>query len=258
MEIIGFGMSQITTFLLVLARVGGIFTTAPLMSNVHLSPMVRVATALALTFVFVPMVHYDATGFDMLRYLVALTKEIAIGLAMGFLVSLMFAAIQMAGAYVDLQVGFGFAQIVDPMSNEQNAVMGQFQNLVATLLFLSINGHHMMIRGLADSFAVVPIGEVVFSPTAAGGIMKVFAIIFIAALKIGAPVVGAIFLTDVALGILARTVPQLNVFVVGFPAKIMVGYAVMLAVLPIAFAVMNSLFGGMHRDLVALLRLLRA
>ena len=258
MEIIGFGMSQIATFLLVLARVGGIFTTAPVMSNVHVSPTVRVAIALALTFVFVPMVHYDAADFDMLRYLVVLVKEIVIGLAMGFLVSLMFAAIQMAGAYVDLQVGFGFAQVIDPMSSEHNAVIGQFQNLVATLLFLVVNGHHLMIMGLADSFAVVPIGKAAFNPAAAGGMMQVFAIIFIAALKIGAPVVGAIFLTDVALGILARTVPQLNVFILGFPAKIIVGLAVVFAVLPIAFVVMGGLFSGLHRDLLAMLRLLRA
>ena len=254
MDILSFGTAQIATFLLVLARVGGIFTTAPVFGNVHVAVRVRVAIALSLAFVFLPLARYNASQLEFLPFALAVVKECMVGLAMGFLAGLMFGAIQMAGAYVDLVVGFGFANVVDPMIREHNAVIGQVQNLAATLLFLAINGHHLVIRGLADSFSILPLGAMSFSPSAAGGIMGIFAAIFLAGLKIAAPVVGAIFLTDVSLGILARTVPQLNVFVVGFPAKLAVALFTVIAVMPLAFGVMTQLFTGLHRDILMLVK----
>jgi flagellar biosynthetic protein FliR len=256
MDLYAFGITSIVTFLLVLARVGGIFTTAPIFGNVNITPMVRVAIALALAFVFFPMARIDKIPTELLPFVAAVGKEALVGISMGFLASLMFTAIQMAGAYVDLQVGFGFAQIVDPMTKESHAVLSQFQNFAATLLFLALNGHHLMISGLADSFAILPLGTMAIRGAAVGGLVQAFAGIFLAALKIGAPVVGAIFLTDVALGILARTVPQLNVFVVGLPAKLTVALLAVIVVMPLAFAVMSSLFAGLHKDLLMLIRTL--
>jgi flagellar biosynthesis protein FliR len=256
MDLYAFGLTNVITFLLVLARVGGIFTTAPIFGNVNVAPMVRVAIALALAFVFFPMARIDSVSTELLPFVAMVMKEAIVGLSMGFLASLMFAAIQMAGSLVDLQVGFGFAQVVDPMTKDNHAVLSQLQNLAATLLFLAVNGHHLMISGLADSFSILPLGEMAINGAAVGGLVEAFAGIFLAALKIGAPVVGAIFLTDVALGILARTVPQLNVFVVGLPAKMAVAMFAMIAIMPLAFAVMTHLFVGLHRDLVLLIRTL--
>lgn len=254
MDIFGFGITQIATFLLVLARVGGIFTSGPIFGNPNVAPMARIAIALSLAFIFFPMAHYDASHLELFTFVLVIVKEALVGLVMGFVASLMFLAVQMAGAFVDLQIGFGFANVVDPMQKEHNAVLGQLQNMAATLLFLAINGHHLMVRGLADSFSVLPLGTMSFAPSAAGGMIHAFAVIFLAALKIGAPVVGAIFLTDVSLGILARTVPQLNVFVVGLPAKLTVGLVAVFAVMPVAFAVMTRLFSGLEADLVTLLK----
>lgn len=254
MDILGFGISQMVTFLLVLVRVGGIFTVGPVFGNANVSPMVRVGMAAALAFVFLPMASFDASHIDFLSLFLVVAKEALVGVVMGFLASMMFTGIQMAGAFIDLQIGFGFANIVDPMMKQHNAVIGQLYNFAAMLLFLAMNGHHLMIRGLADSFSVLPLGHMVVTPHATAGILSVFAALFLAALKIGAPVVGAIFLTDVALGILARTVPQLNVFVVGFPAKLTVGLLAVMAVLPMAFGVMTGLFSGLEHDLVRLLK----
>lgn len=254
MDVLGFGISQITTFLLVLARVGGIFTVGPVFANANVNRQVRIAIALALAFVFLPMAKYDASKLDLLPFLAAILKELLVGLLMGYLASMMFSAIQMAGSYIDLAMGLGFASQVDPMTKERNAVMGQLQNLVATLIFLGINGHHIMIKGLADSFAVLPLAKAGFSPEAAGGMLTIFAVVILAALKIAAPVIGVIFTTDISLGILARTVPQLNVFVVGFPVKLAVGLLVVIVVLPATAAVMVTLFSGLHRDIIMLLR----
>jgi flagellar biosynthetic protein FliR len=109
MDLLGFGMAQIATFLLVLSRVGGIFTTAPVFSNVNVTPTVRVAIALCLAFVFLPLANAGPGQLDLIPFVFAIFKEAVVGVVMGFLASLMFAAIQMAGAYVDMQVGFGFA-----------------------------------------------------------------------------------------------------------------------------------------------------
>lgn len=254
MDLLGFGISQIVTFLLVLVRVAGIFTVAPIFGNVNVTPFVRVGIAVCLAFVFLPMAHFDASHMDFMNFVLVIAKEALVGIVMGFLAAMMFAAIQMAGSFIDLQIGFGFAQIVDPTTKQHSAVVGQLYNLSATLLFLVLNGHHLMIRGLADSFAILPLGHMAVAPSATTGMIEVFAILFLSALKIGAPVVGAIFLTDVALGILARTVPQLNVFVVGFPAKLTVGLLAIFAVMPMAFVVMSRLFGGLEHDIIRLLK----
>lgn len=254
MDILGFSITQIVTFLLVLSRVGGIFTTAPIFGNANVAPMVRVAIAVCLALVFIPMSKYQPLNLDFMPLAFAVAKEALVGIIMGFLAALMFAAIQMAGAFIDMQVGFGFASVVDPMIKEQNAVIGQFQNMAATLVFLAMNGHHLMIRGLADSFAILPLGFLSLDPEASGSILKIFVVMFMAAMKIAAPIVGAVFLTDVALGILNRTVPQLNVFVVGLPAKLAICLVAMTAVLPMAVAVMTRLFGGLERDLITILK----
>lgn len=256
MDLFAFGLANVITFLLVLARVAGIFTAAPIFGNVNVAPMVRVSIALALAFVFFPMARCESVPTDLLPFISAVAKEALVGLCMGFLASLMFTAIQMSGALIDLQVGFGFAQIVDPMTRENHAVISQLHNFAATLLFLALNGHHFMINGLADSFSILPLGEVALQGAAVGELLQAFAGIFVAALKIGAPVVGAIFLTDVALGILARTVPQLNVFVVGLPAKMAVAMLAVIAVMPMAFAVMSRLFMGLQKDIAVLIRTL--
>ncbi|NLN76955.1 MAG: flagellar type III secretion system protein FliR [Armatimonadetes bacterium] len=247
-------ISQMTTFVLVLVRVAGIFTVAPIFGNVNVAPMVRVGRAACLAFVFLPMAQFDASGLEFLPFLLVVVKEALIGIVMGFLASMIFTAIQMAGSYIDLQVGFGFANVVDPMMKHHSAVIGQLYNFAATLLFLALNGHHLMIRGLADSFAVLPLGSATLSAEATSTILQIFVVLFVASLKIGAPVIGAIFLTDVSLGILARTVPQLNVLVVGFPAKLTVGMLAVFAALPLTLAVMTRLFGGLERDIVRLLR----
>lgn len=247
-------MTKMVTFLMVLARVGGIFTLAPVFGNQNVTRLARIAIAISLAFVFVPTVNYTLPTFEILPFLIVIFKETLVGVLMGFLASMVFSAVTMAGSYIDLAMGLGFAQQVDPLTKERTAVMGQLQTLTATLIFLCVNGHYIMITGLADSFSVIPIGAMTFSPVAAQGLLMVFSGVMIAALKISAPVVGILFITDIAMGIMARTVPQMNVFNVGFALKLAVGLLVVIVVLPSTAAIVVGLFAGMHRDFVVLLR----
>ncbi len=254
MDLLGFGMTKMVTFLLVLCRVGGIFTLAPIFGNQNVSKMVRITIAVALTLIFVPMISYEPKDLNMVTFFVLIVKETLVGVLMGFLATMMFTAIVMAGAYIDLAIGLSFAQQVDPLTKAPTAVMGMVLNLVATLVFLGVNGHHVMIRGLAESFDIIPIGKAVFTPEAANGLLVIFGALIMAALKIAAPLIGVIFIVDIALGILARTVPQMNIFSIGFAMKLIVGLGVMIIILPATSTVMVALFSGLHRDLMMLLR----
>ncbi len=258
MNIPGFGIGQILIWLLVFARTAGIFTTAPVFGNSHVPVTTRVGLAACLALIFTPLASAGGSQppSDALDLVFALVKEAAVGLAIGFVGMLLFMVVQSAAELVSLQTGLGFAAVVDPMNNQQTSVLAQFQNLVATMLFLTINGHHILLQGLAESFAILPLGRMSFGPAAAGTIMTTFEHLFLAAIKIGGPIVGVILLTDVALGILARTVPQLNVLVVGFPAKIFVGLVTVVIAMPAAFVMMRTLFGGLGGDMHVLVQAL--
>lgn len=257
MSVLGFGIDQIVLWLLVFCRTTGIFSVAPIFGNVHVPVYTRVGLAACLAFVFTPLVAagHPTPPTDMIALTFAIVRESAVGLAIGFVGVLLFMVVQSAAELIDLQMGLGFASLVDP-SDQRSSVVGQFYYLIAMLIFLSVNAHHMLLRGLADSFSVIPLGHMTFNPAATGTIVAVFERMFVAAIKIGGPIVGVILLTDVAMGILARTVPQLNVLVVGFPAKIFVGLATLIVAMPAVIVVMHGLFGGIYGDIHVLSRAL--
>lgn len=250
MSVLNLGIDQIIIWLLVFCRTTGIFSVAPVLGNIHVPVHTRVGLAACLAFIFTPLVSasHATPPTDMIGLTFAIAREVAVGLAIGFVGTLLFMVIQSAAELIDLQMGLGFASLVDP-NNQRSSVVGQFYFIIATLIFLAMNAHHMLIQGLADSFSVIPLGQMTFNPGATGTIMEIFDRMFIAAVKIGGPIIGVILLTDVALGILARTVPQLNVLVVGFPAKIFVGLATIIVAMPAVVAVMHGLFGGLSSDL---------
>lgn len=250
MSILNFGIDQIIIWLLVFCRTTGIFSVAPVFGNMHVPVYTRVGLAACLAFIFTPMVAagHVTPPTDLIGLTFAIVRESAVGLAIGYVGMLLFMVIQSAAEYIDLQMGLGFASLVDP-NNQHASVIGQFYFIVGTLLFLTVNAHHMVLQGLADSFSVVPLGHMTFNPAATGSVVNVFNQMFVAAIKIGGPIVGVILLTDVALGILARTVPQLNVLVVGFPAKIFVGLATIIVAMPAVIVVMHNLFGGLYGDI---------
>ncbi|MFQ3548298.1 MAG: flagellar biosynthetic protein FliR [Armatimonadota bacterium] len=254
MEVLGFGIHGITAFILVLARTAGIFTTAPIFGNANVPKMVRIPFAVALAFVYLPMARYSEVSLELMPFLIVVLKEVLLGIVLGFIVEMMFAAIQSAGSLIDIQIGFGLANVFDPVSKQQSGVIARFYFLVSVLVFLLANGHHLLIMGLADSYRAIPLGTLSITTQAAWGTLDIFMQFFMAGLKLGAPIVGAIFLTDVALGILSRTVPQLNVFIVGFPAKLAVGLFTIAASMPIAIAIMIRMFQALRADFSVILK----
>lgn len=176
---------------------------------------------------------------------------------MGFLTQMTFAIFQFAGQILDMQIGFGIVNVIDPQSGIQAPILGNFKNLLALLFFLTINGHHYILRALERSYAYIPIGAVRISGSLCSFIFSVAGEMFASAFKIALPVLASLFIADLAMGIIARTVPQINVFLVGLPLKIAIGLWVLLMLLPLFVWIFSGVFAGLFDEVSKLLFLMR-
>ncbi len=187
---------------------------------------------------------------------IVILSELAVGFLMGFAVVVLFSAVQFAGHLIGLQMGLAVANVVDPMSAGQISVVGEFYNLLSLLIFIMINGHHYVIDALLRSFERVPLGGAVFSPELSGFIVNLTAMVFILAIKLSAPVIITLLILNAVLGILSRTVPQMNVFIVGFPLSIGVGIVMIGVSLPIFKVLVEKMTAALTADWTAIIRLL--
>ena len=184
---------------------------------------------------------------------ISVAGEIFLGLAIGFSVKLIFAGIQLAGQLAGYQMGLAIANVMDPATSEQVPLLAQFNNLIGLLVFLCINAHHWFIKALTESFRLVPPLKVNFGNSFMEQLIQLSGNMFVIALKVGAPVIAAMLLTSVAFGLVARTVPQMNVFVVAMPLKIGVGLLFIGFGLPYFSAFLNHLFGDLGQDILMMI-----
>lgn len=173
----------------------------------------------------------------------ALAGEVAVGLAMAFGVEAIMAAAMLAGQLADLPMGFSVANVVDPTLQQEVPLLGQFYGLVAVAVLFGVNGHHEILRALVESLRVVPPGQLAFHPQLVEAAVGQLGRAFVLGLRMGAPVLGVLFLTDVALAVVARAVPQLNLFVVGFPVKLGLGLAMVMLALPAVVSLAAAALG---------------
>ncbi|NLN16009.1 MAG: flagellar type III secretion system protein FliR [Firmicutes bacterium] len=228
---------------LVFTRLSGLIVTAPLFSYRNVPILLKMAFASLLAAILFPYAMPPSTAeFLSLSYFLQVLEELALGLALGFVASLSLQAIYLAGQLMDVPMGFGMVNILDPQLGVQVPIMARFYNIVAILVFLGVNGHHMVLMALMRSFELLPIGQVSWGPGVVMALVRGFAWMFVLGVKIALPIMGAIFLTDIALGVIARSVPQMNVFLVGFPVKIGVGLFLLVFVVPTYVRVIAQLF----------------
>ena len=256
-DILTDSLNHFERFLFVFLRVMGILFISPLFGHRSLISQAKVGLALVVSIALFPVVPLALTTYPHIILLViALLKELLMGLMIGFISLLVFMGVQFAGQMVGLDIGFGVANIVDPLSAEQVSIIGEFQSLIAMLIFLSINAHHIILRGLSASFDLVPLGEVALPGVLGQNLIDLTGKVFIIGVQLAAPVSATLFLTTLALGIVARTIPQMNVFVVGFPLKIAVGIAMLMFSLPVFYALLLRMFGRIEGDISTLLRMM--
>jgi flagellar biosynthesis protein FliR len=230
--------------LLVSVRFGALFVLAPVFGGIAMPAQFRALFVMAMAALLVVALRLPVPAelpTDMPTLIVAALSELAIGAAMAFGLFAAFGAFQFAGKMLDIQIGFSLGTVFDPATRTQTPLLGSALNMLAVVLFFSLDGHHMLMRGVAHSLERIPPGQWPTHWTLAPFVEQ-FGLMFTFGLVLLAPVVFAMVLVDVGLGIVSRTMPQLNIFTVGIPAKIVVGLLVFAVSLPALAPVMARVF----------------
>lgn len=226
-------MLWIGSFLWPLIRVGAMLSVAPLIGSGGLSVRVRGALAMLLAIAITPTIQYetaiDPFGLDV--WLVT-AHEIIIGLAMGLVLRIVFTTLETAGHLVGILTGLGFAQFIDPDSGVPTPAVGRLYTVIGSLIFLSLNGHIILILVVAKSFDVIPVSTSGLSPASVWQFLEWAALMFAGGVLIALPAVAALLLVNVGFGVMTRSAPQFNIFSVGFAITISLGFAVVLFSLP--------------------------
>ena len=246
-------------FIIIFIRYLGIFLISPIFGSKMILSRLKVGITLLLTFITFPVLKqtYSLKIPEKAILIVGdLVQELAIGFLIGFLVFLFFAAVQLAGQFIDLRMGFRIANVFDPLTGASSPVIGQFKNIMVTLIFLTINGHHKLINSIFKSFDVIPLGEVSFNNQLWQFIFRKSGDLFIIAFEIALPVMGTIFIVDVILGFLARSVPQMNIFIVGLPVKILIGFIIIFLSLHIVINYYQHGLDQVFKDIMKLIKLM--
>jgi len=236
---------HVTTFLMVLFRLAGLFIFAPMFGSRLVPPQVKALLALVLAFCVYPMVPAQAPlPLSLSTLAVSVGGEMLIGLAIGYGASLPLIAMQMAGLLMGQQLGLGLAQVFNPDTESETSVLGQGLFMMALIIFLAIGGDHAMIGAVVDSFAHVPLGG--HAPDG-GGIVSVIVGLLAAmtelAVRVAAPLLCLVFLETVAMGFIAKTVPQLNILSMGFPLRIILGLWLIAAVMIVTADPLSAAMG---------------
>lgn len=218
--------------LMPLTRILGFISVAPLLSHRAIPKRIKLGLGLLLSLIVAPtLTALPAIDLLSLQGLLIIAQQMIIGIAMGFMMTVIFAAIDMAGQVCGMTMGLGFASFFDPQSQGTTVVISQFFGVLGLLVFLSLDGHLLMISALVESFQSFPIS---LTPSGING-MKIAqwgSKIFSIGLQLALPVIAALLITNIALGILTRTAPQLNLFGIGFPITIGIGFLVISLMLP--------------------------
>lgn len=246
-------------FILVLLRVSAIVVTIPVISEASVPARVKAALSILITLIIFPLVlpkmpqtaQYHAL---ILMYLMA--GEVIIGLIIGFAARLILAGIQMAGDLIGFQMGLSIASVIDPMSSEQVSIITELQYLVAMLVFLMVDAHHIFFSAIIQSYSIINPLTFHFSGALMQSILSISKEMFVIAVKLAAPLMAVMLFTNVGLGIVARTVPQINIFIVGMPLQIAMGLIFLGLTAPMFVKLTSGYFLNFESRLVTLLRLM--
>ncbi|MBU7317345.1 flagellar biosynthetic protein FliR [Paenibacillus oleatilyticus] len=223
-------------FLLFFCRISSFFVIAPVFAARNVPMQLKVGLSFFVAFItFFSIGLTTPVAMDSL-YILSVFREVFVGLTLGFIAYMFFQVVQISGAFIDLQMGFGIANVIDPLTGAQSPILGNLKYMIAMLLFLSFNGHHYLLEGIMRSYEWIPLNNELFVENYNGQLsdfmLKTFSQVFAISFQMAAPLVVAMFLTDVGLGLLARVAPQFNIFVIGIPVKIIVGFILLLLLFP--------------------------
>jgi flagellar biosynthetic protein FliR len=253
-----FSESQILLFFLVLVRFLSMVMTAPVFSIKGMPLIMKIGLAGIFALLVFPLVQNQQQEISLTvsGAVILVVGEILTGITIGMIINFLFSGIELAGEYIGVDMGLAMAQEFDPMFQQQVSVIARLKNILAMLIFVLIDGHHFLIEAVVHSFKALPIGSWTMSGPAIHKIMRLSASVFIIGVKIAAPAMVTLFLTSVAMGITARAVPQMNIFFVGFPLRISVGFLSIIMALPLFIYIFKRLLVSFESDVLYLLKVM--
>ena len=225
-------LPEFQSFLALIARIGGLLAAVPVLSGRTVPLKVKTALVLGLGIVLAPVIHLPTLPFDSAVLAVGLAGEMAIGLTIGLAVRFFFSALELAGEFVGVQMGFGVVQLIDPATSQHTPIMGQFFTVLASLIFLSLNAHMLIVATIVSSYEAIPAFGASLPSELGEEVVHLSKQMFVIGLKLSAPVLITILVLNILLAMLGRAVSQINVFVLSFPVTIAGGLAVLALALP--------------------------
>jgi flagellar biosynthetic protein FliR len=241
-------LNLVATFIWPFSRILGFFSTAPLLSQNSFPVTTRIGLAIVMTILLMPgiplMMTVDPLSMDGLLILI---NQFLIGISIGFVMRVIFSAIEMAGELIAVSMGLGFATFYNPQTQAQTIVISQFLSLLALAVFLSTNLHLVMLESFFDSFKTIPIDQISLAPIAFRDLAYWGSNIFSIGLQLSLPIVTTLLIANIALGILTKAAPQLNLFGIGFPITIGIGFLMLSINMPYwSNPIINSLDLGIQ------------
>ena len=256
-DLLNYDAAQLLVFILVLVRVSGIIATAPVLGSNSIPMQVRVVLALVLALILQPftpalIVYPDQPS----EYLLLIAGELLIGLVLGMVGQILFAAVEFAGTVVGFQMGLSMANVFDPQSQAQISLIGQFERIFATLIFVAMDGHLVVVQAIVRSYDLLPPGGANFSDSLTQEMIRLSAGVFTLGFQLGAPLITALFLANLTMALLARSVPQIQIFIVGFPLTLLLGFMVLMFGVPFFAQALHRMFEMYDDQLLNMLRIL--
>lgn len=251
--------SRLYLFLLIFVRVTGLFVTAPIFATRIIPIHIKVLISLYLSYIVFQFHGQSSLVYKDMHFLIfgiLILTEAIIGTLIGFIASLAFNMIQFGGKLIDIIMGMHIASIMDPLTREQQSLVGQLQYIIVILLFLTFNGHHLIILGLLQSFDILPIGTLTFTTAFSETFMNILTQTFIIGMQFAAPVMAILFLIDFCLGVIAKSVPQMNVFLTGMPLKALAGFLMIFLLFIFYGNYFSSIPELMYGHIITILRVL--
>lgn len=239
--------NYLDTFLLVFVRAISLFMIVPIYSNKNIPIMVKIGLAFFISTIIINIVAVSAPvpSTDVVGYALIVIKEVFVGWIIGLGAYIAFSIMALAGQFIDYQIGFSMVNVFDPLSQIQFTITGTLYYYLLLLITLITNSHYYFFKAISLSYKLVPLGSVTLSSSLYDSFISFFNEFIIISLQIASPIFFVMLITNVVLGILARTVPQLNMFVIGFPIKILLGLAVIFITLNLFPTISDIVIGKM-------------
>jgi len=251
-NVYNFNMTELLAFALVLLRMLGFVVAMPVIGTANIPAQIKILFALTMSFVLFPQVGWQklTTDIESIAIVTLAIKEVFVGLAFGFIARLFFMAVLMAGQIMSVTLGLSAAQLFNPGVGEVSTAFDQFYMVLATLFFFAILGHHSLISGIFQTFEIVPIQKTSISLLGSSSLAGMTSMVMALAVKMSAPIIIAILFMNVAVAVVGRAVPQINILITSLPINILAGFFVMFIALPLMVWQMSDLLSTTTEELM--------